>query len=116
MKIAVSATGGSIHARVEERFGRAPYYVIVDSETMRFGLVSNPSVTSEHGSGPEAASLLHDRGVAVVVTGGVGPNARQALAAFGIKLVEAASGTVEEAVRAFLGAAPSAPLTERSST
>ncbi len=71
MKIAVSATGGSIHARVEDRFARAAYYVIVDSETMRFGLVSNPSVTSEHGAGPEAASLLHDRGVAVVVTGRV---------------------------------------------
>jgi predicted Fe-Mo cluster-binding NifX family protein len=114
MKIAVSATGGSIHAKVEERFGRAPYYVVVDSETMRFGLVSNPSVTSEHGAGPQAASLLHDRGVTVVLTGRVGPNARRALEALEMKLVENTGGTVEAAVKAFLGQTSSAPSTSGS--
>lgn len=109
MKIAVSATGGSIHARVEERFGRAPYYVVVDSETMRFGLVPNPSVTSEHGAGPQAASLLRDRGVTVVLTGRVGPNARRALEALGLQLVEGAGGTVEEAVQSFLSRPSAVP-------
>lgn len=111
MKIAVSATGGSIHARVEERFGRAPCYVVVDSETMRFGLVPNPSVTSEHGAGPQAVSLLHDRGVTVVLTGHVGPNARRALEALGMKLVEGATGTVQAAVKALLTRTSSVPST-----
>jgi predicted Fe-Mo cluster-binding NifX family protein len=101
MKIAVSATGGSIHSRVEERFGRAPTYVIVDSETMRFGLVSNPNVTLAHGAGPQSARLLHERGVEVLLTGRVGPNARQALEASGIQVVENISGTVREAVERY---------------
>jgi predicted Fe-Mo cluster-binding NifX family protein len=102
MKIAVSATGGSINAKVEERFGRAPYYVIIDSETMHFGLVSNPSVTSAHGAGPQTASLLAERDVQVVLTGRVGPNARQALEGLGVKVVENVSGTVKEAATRYL--------------
>lgn len=104
MKIAVSSTGGSINSLVEERFGRAPYYVIVDSTTMRFGLVSNPSVTSTHGAGPQTAALVHDRGAAVVLTGRVGPKARQALDALGISVVEGATGTVRRAVELYLAA------------
>jgi predicted Fe-Mo cluster-binding NifX family protein len=102
MKIAVSSTGGSKHARVEPRFGRAPYYVIIDSTTMRFGLVNNPSVTVPQGAGPRAASLIADRGATVLLTGRVGPNARMALEASGIAVVEDVEGTVEEAVKEYL--------------
>lgn len=102
MKIAVSSTGGSINALVEERFGRAPYYVIVDPTTMRFGLESNPSVTSAHGAGPKTATLVHDRGATVVLTGRVGPKAKQALDALGITVVEGATGTVRQAVEVYL--------------
>jgi len=102
MKIAVSATGGSINAKVEERFGRSPYFVIVDSDTMRFGLVTNPSVTSAHGAGPLTASLIAEREAEVVLTGRVGPKARQALETTRIAIVEGVRGTVKEAVEVYL--------------
>ena len=102
MKIAVSATGGSINGQVEERFGRAPYFVIVDSETMRFGVGVNPSVTASHGAGPQTAALIADRGAGVVLTGRVGPKAGQALATAGLEVVEGVGGTVKEAVEAYL--------------
>ncbi len=106
MKIAVSSTGGSINALVEERFARAPYYVIVDSTTMRFGLVSNPSVASTQGAGPQAAAFVHDRGATVVLTGRAGPKAKEALDAFAITVVEGASGTVRRAVELYLAQVP----------
>ena len=62
-RIAVSATGGSIHGQVEPRFGRAPYFVVVDAETMKFGLVTNHSTTAARGAGPGTAALLAERGV-----------------------------------------------------
>ncbi|HDZ24130.1 MAG TPA: dinitrogenase iron-molybdenum cofactor biosynthesis protein, partial [Desulfobacteraceae bacterium] len=34
MKVAVTATGTTLDSSVDPRFGRAPYIVIVDSETM----------------------------------------------------------------------------------
>jgi len=101
MKIAVSATGGSSSALVEPRFGRAPYYVIVDSETMRFGVVSNPDVHRASGAGPAAAALIANSGATVLLTGRVGPNAKRALEAAGIEIVEEVRGTVKDAVQAF---------------
>lgn len=101
-KIAVSATGGSIHGQVEERFGRAPYFVVVDPETMKFGLVTNHGTTAAHGAGLQAATLLAERGVSTVITGRVGPKAAQALAGLGIQVVQGASGGIKAAVDSFL--------------
>ena len=103
MKIAVSATGGSSNALVEPRFGRAPYYVIVDTDTMRFGVVTNPEVHRASGAGPAAAALIANSGATVLLTGGVGPNAKRALDAAGIEIIEGASGTVKDAVQVYLG-------------
>lgn len=102
MKIAVSATGGSINAMVEEKFGRAPYYVIVDSDTMHFGIVVNPNVLADYGAGPQTASLIAEQGARVVLTGRVGPNAKNALNAVGIEIIEGVSGKVQAAVENYL--------------
>jgi len=102
MKIAVSSTGGSINGEVEPRFGRAPYYVIVDSETMKFELVFNPNTLDEQGAGPRTAQLISDTGAEVVLTGQAGPNASRALDAAGIRVVSGISGPIREAVDSFL--------------
>jgi len=36
MKIAISATGPSLDDEVESRFGRCPYFIIADPDTMQF--------------------------------------------------------------------------------
>ena len=54
MEICVSAMGGSMEAKVSERFGRAPYFVIVDSENMGFTPVLNAAENMQGGAGPEA--------------------------------------------------------------
>ncbi|NHV96508.1 MAG: hypothetical protein HA494_01770 [Thaumarchaeota archaeon] len=43
MKVAVSAAGGSLDAQVDPRFGRCPYFVIVDTDTMAFEAIPNTS-------------------------------------------------------------------------
>ncbi|MBN2497282.1 MAG: NifB/NifX family molybdenum-iron cluster-binding protein [Deltaproteobacteria bacterium] len=102
MKIAISSAGGSIHAEVEPRFGRAPYYVVVDSETMKFDLVFNPNTLDEHGVGPQTASLIAETGAQVLLTGQVGPNAARALSTAGIQVVTGISGKVKDVVDAYL--------------
>jgi predicted Fe-Mo cluster-binding NifX family protein len=87
MKIAVSAAGGSMSAQLSESFGRCAYFLIVDSETMKFEPVSNPSVAMMGGAGPEAARVISSKGAEVVLTGAVGPNAKEALDAVGIEVV-----------------------------
>jgi predicted Fe-Mo cluster-binding NifX family protein len=101
MKICISASSDSIDANVDLRFGRCPFFVIVDSETMEFNVVSNDSTNAAHGAGIQAAQTVVNMGVEVVVTGNVGPNAFNVLSASGIKVVTGASGRVKDAVEKY---------------
>lgn len=107
MKIAVSSQGGSMSSPVSEQFGRCAYFLLVDSDTMKFEPVSNPGTGLAHGAGPEAVREISSRGAGVVLTGRVGPNAKTALDAAGIRIVEGLSGssTVKEAIESYLSKA-----------
>lgn len=102
MKIAISATGGSMNAQLDERFGRCAYFVIVDSETMKFTAFSNPASELSGGAGPAAVREISKYGAEVVITGRIGGNAEAALNAAGIKIVTGYTGTVKEVVAAYL--------------
>jgi predicted Fe-Mo cluster-binding NifX family protein len=101
MKICVSAAANSLDAQVDPRFGRCPYLVIVDSETMQFEAVTNMAAGVTGGAGIQAAQTIASKGVKVLITGNVGPNAFQALSATGIKIVTGAFGTVREVVEKY---------------
>lgn len=102
MKIAVSSTGGSMSAQVDERFGRCAYFVVVDSETMKFTAFANPASELSGGSGPAAVREIAKHGAEVILTGRMGVNAQQALQASEIKIVEGSAGTVKEAIVKYL--------------
>lgn len=104
MKICVSAMGGSMDAKVSERFGRAPYFVIVESDDMSFVPVLNAAESMQGGAGPEAVRQVAEKGAKLVLTGDLGPNARNALAAAGIQGVTGLKGdrTVRQAVEEYL--------------
>jgi len=98
LKVAVSATGPSLDASVDPRFGRCSYFVIVDVETMQFEAIPNSAQYAGGGAGIQAAQTVASKGVKAVLTGNVGPNAYQALSAAGIQIITGAYGTVREAV------------------
>ncbi|MCW3996057.1 MAG: NifB/NifX family molybdenum-iron cluster-binding protein [Candidatus Bathyarchaeota archaeon] len=101
MKICVSATADNLEAQLDPRFGRCLYLMVVDSETMQFEAIPNMAAGSTGGAGIQAAQTIANKGVKVVITGNVGPNAFGALSAAGIEIVTAASGTVREVVEKF---------------
>jgi predicted Fe-Mo cluster-binding NifX family protein len=101
MKICVSAVSNNLEAPIDPRFGRCPYFVIVDSETMQFEAVPNVASGATGGAGIQAAQTIASKGAKVLITGNVGPNAFQALSAAGIKIVIGASGTVREFVEKY---------------
>lgn len=101
MKVAVSATDAHLDAAVDPRFGRCPYFVIVDTETMQYEAVPNTSQYAPSGAGIQAAQTIVSKGAKVVLTGSVGPNAYQALSAAGIQMITGAFGTVREAVERY---------------
>lgn len=101
MKVAVSASGGTLDSPVDPRFGRSPYYVLVDTETMEYEAVPNTSMNAPSGAGIGAAQVVARRGVDAVLTGSAGPNATQVLSQSGIEILTGAQGTVRQVVDAF---------------
>ncbi|MEM3055937.1 MAG: NifB/NifX family molybdenum-iron cluster-binding protein [Candidatus Bathyarchaeia archaeon] len=101
MKICISVDSGSLEANVDPRFGRCPYFLIVELEDMGFEAIGNPALAAAGGAGIQAAQVLKERGVEVVITGNVGPNAFQALSAAGIRVITGVYGTVREAIERY---------------
>ena len=103
MKLCVSSTGKDRGSRVDTAFGRAPFFLIIDTETMAVEVIENPAATAGHGAGIRAAQTVADKGVDAVLSGYVGPNAFIALQEAAIKVFEGATenDTIQEAVKQF---------------
>ncbi|MDW7771483.1 MAG: NifB/NifX family molybdenum-iron cluster-binding protein [Desulfobulbaceae bacterium] len=102
MKIAVTSTGTQMESKVDPRFGRAPYILIVDTDTLDFEAVDNSgNVNAFKGAGIGAAAMVSEKDAEVLLTGYCGPKAFMTLDAAGIKVVNDISGTVRDAVTAF---------------
>jgi len=101
MKIAVTAQQPSLDAAVDPRFGRCPYFLVVETETFGFEAVENPNVMLGGGAGIQSSQLMAEKGVQCVLTGNCGPNAYQTLSAVGIEVIVGCSGVVREVVEQF---------------
>ena len=69
MKIAISASGPSLDAEVDPRFGRCQYLIIVDPDTMEFEAVENSNAMAAGGAGIATGQMIAEKGVNVVLTG-----------------------------------------------
>jgi len=101
MKICVTSEGRGLDSQVDPRFGRAENFIIVDSETLKFEVVANPNVDGMGGVGVQSGQLMSEKGVKVVLTGNVGPNAFETLKAAGIEVISGVSGDVKSVIKKF---------------
>ena len=109
MKIAVTSTGPTLDDNVEARFGRCPYFLIIDTDTMQLEAIENPNMALGGGAGIQSAQLMSEKGVTTVLTGNCGPNAFNVFGQAGIQVIVGVSGPVRNAVEQFkTGSLPSA--------
>jgi predicted Fe-Mo cluster-binding NifX family protein len=101
MKVAVSASGRNLDAAIDPRFGRCAYFLIVETEDMRFEAFDNENIALGGGAGIQSAQFVASKGAKVVITGSCGPNAVQTLSAAGVELFTGQTGTVREAVEKY---------------
>ncbi len=89
-KIVFSAKGEGWDALVNDKFGRAPGFVLYDEEKDELSYHPNATnLNAEHGVGIQTAQFVASLGADVVVTGGnVGPKATEVLKHAGIKIIE----------------------------
>ena len=96
MRIAVTYENGQVF----QHFGRTEQFKLYDVEN---GLVTSSEVIGNEGVGHEAlADLLKEKGADVLICGGLGNGAAEALKNAGIEVVSGAEGAADEAVRAYL--------------
>jgi len=96
MKICITAKGAGLNDPVDPHFGRAAYFLFYDTETEALDAVANSP--GAHGAGVQAAQIVAGNGAEAVITGSVGPNAHQGLAAAGVEIYIGAQGTVADAI------------------
>lgn len=96
MKIAVPNNAGQIN----QHFGQSREFVILEmdgAEIKNQSLVSAADLQHNHSG---LAGLLKDQNVDVVILGGIGPGAIEALEHNGFKLFTGITGSIEEAAKA----------------
>ncbi len=102
MKIAFTATGETLDAPLDSRFGRAPRFIIYDLERGDFEVIDNQqSLNAAQGAGVQAAETVARAGADCLVTGHCGPKAFRVLTAAGVKVYTTKEPTVAAALKAY---------------
>ncbi len=102
MKVAISTQGDSMESLVDQRFGRAPFFLIIDTDSESVEAVDNKkNLNLMQGAGIQAAESVvrHDAGA--VLTGHCGPKAFRLLSKAGVTVYLGAAGTAKEAYEEF---------------
>jgi predicted Fe-Mo cluster-binding NifX family protein len=103
MRIAVTTQGNDLSAQVDSRFGRAPKFIVVDLETMRFDVAANTqSLDLAQGAGIQSAQNVLVHKPDVVLTGNCGPKAFRVLKAAGVMVVVGVKGKIADAIRDYI--------------
>jgi predicted Fe-Mo cluster-binding NifX family protein len=102
MRIAISSTGPDLDAEVDPRFGRCQCFVVVDPATEELEVLDNEAAMMSGGAGIQAAQMVANSGVDAVITGNLGPNAADTLAATGLKVYLVVAGTVRQALQQYI--------------
>jgi predicted Fe-Mo cluster-binding NifX family protein len=105
MKIAVGTAGDNLDAWVGTEFGWCPRFVIVDTDSMSYFIISQPVTESYEEASWAAIRNLAQYDVSTVIVAEARPRCRMVLNELGMDVVEGVEGlTVRQAVERFLGA------------
>jgi len=102
MRIAISASGPKMDSPVDARFGRAPWFILADTESGSWEAVENKqNMQAAQGAGVQSAECVVRHGAEAALTGHCGPKAFRALQAAEVQVYVNVEGTVNEAVERF---------------
>jgi predicted Fe-Mo cluster-binding NifX family protein len=102
MKVAMPVGGKSMDAGVYQSFGRAPYYIVYDTQTKESTFTDNQAASSQGGAGIKAAQTVVDLQVSALLTPQCGENAASVLNAANIALYKTSGTSIQENLDAFV--------------
>lgn len=94
MKVAIAAKDKTLRSHVDDHFGRCPFFILVDPESMGFETIENPGHKEKDAAGIQSCELLISKGVDAVVVKNIGHNSVETLSGASITIYVVTSGTV----------------------
>ncbi|WP_312093059.1 NifB/NifX family molybdenum-iron cluster-binding protein [Aminipila sp.] len=101
MKIAIPVNENNKMTDISMSFGRAPYFLIVDTVSTESFFLSNAAAASEGGAGIKAAQLVVDSRAEALLTPRCGKNAAEILEAAEVKIYKTETFSAESNIEAF---------------
>ena len=101
MKVVISATGKDIESNINARFGRAPFFLIIDTKTNEEKVIDNTSRELESGVGVTVGNIVAREEVDAVIASDIGPLAFETFDQCGIKIYKA-NGKIKNAIQQFV--------------
>ena len=100
MKIVISATGRDIESNIDVTFGRALFFLIMDTKTKEVKVIENKARDRPNGVGITAVNTVEKEGIDAVITTDIGPYAFATFKQGGVKIYKA-DGKINDAIRLF---------------
>lgn len=72
MKVAITSSGNTAAASLDQRFGRCAYFAIYDTDTQKLEFIENTAKDADSGAGPAAVAIVAAQGVQKIVSGEFG--------------------------------------------
>ena len=82
-------------------FGRAPFFMLYDTETEAVEYKDNPGANAQGGAGLKAAQAVVDSGAEILITIRCGENAAEVFNAAGVEIYKASGENAKENIRKF---------------
>ncbi len=95
MIIAIPVEDKLIDSNVCQSFGRAPYFLIYNTETNKSDYVENNASVTQGGAGIKAAQTIVDYNASAILTPRCGKNALEVLQAGKVKIYKTVSGSIK---------------------
>ncbi len=101
MKIAIPVNDKSFEGGICQSFGRAPYFLIYDTESKENKFLENIAAMSRGGAGVKAAQMIVDKEANALLTPRCGDNAADILKLADIKLYKTIGDSISDNIKAF---------------
>lgn len=102
MKISIPVDEKRLDSNVCLSFGRAPYFLIFDTETKESIFINNSAAASTGGAGIKAAQIIADNNASALLTPRCGQNAAEVFKSADIEIYKTTSASVKDNITAFI--------------
>ncbi len=103
MKIAVTSKGTDLDSEVDSMYGNTPYTLIVDTFSLGIDVIEHSmKEKATTNTKEQTAAMISDKGASALLTAFCSQDAFKTFNAAGVKVANYITGTVRDAVNAFI--------------